>query len=216
MPIRSYVRSTDYHRKPCGENILCGVDVSVVVRPTFRAVPLSLIKRQFIDNVTTISAALATRKPSVNFYQCPTIPLALVFQLTNQFRPACISNCLSQFMVLHHVLHRQILDGNRLVLAHQSSGQLVKKIFTSICDSCLNSSNFTSSLLSIIRAFDSARKCFLSLLQLMSKAFEVFGVSNLFPLTSSNKRSDSRIRTPLIALLSLLVLLGRGGIGGFR
>lgn len=128
MPIRSYVRSTDYHRKPCGENIICGINVSVMVGSTLWTIPFPDIKRQFINNVTTVSTTLRTGKPSVNLNQCPTVPLALVFQLTNQFTPACISNRLSQLMVFHHALHRQIFDSNRLIFAYQSSRQLVKEI----------------------------------------------------------------------------------------
>src|SRR5919199_1351451 len=195
MLIRSYVRSTDYHRKPCGENIICGVDISVMVRPTFRTIPLSDIKRQLINNVTAFSTAFRTRKPTVNFNQCPTIPLALILQLTNQFKPACISNSLSQLMVFQHILHRQVFDSNRLVFAYQSSRQLVKEIFTSIGYSCLNSSNFTPRFLSIVRAFHSCVECFLSLPQLMSKALEVFGVGNFLPVTGGNQGGDSRINS---------------------
>jgi hypothetical protein len=132
MPIRSYGSSTDYHRKPCGENILCGVDISVVMCPTFWTIPLSNIKRQFLNNVTAASAAFRAGKPSLNLYQCPTVPLTLVTQLANQLTPRCITNCLSQLVVLQHILHSQILDGNRLVFAYQSSGQLVKKIVSSV------------------------------------------------------------------------------------
>jgi hypothetical protein len=158
MPIRSYVRFTDYHRKPCGENILCGVDVSVVVRPTFGTIPLSDIKRHFLNDVTAVSTTFGTGEPTVNFYQCPTVPLALIFQLTNQFRPRSISNCLSQFMVLcairaplryQHIPHRQILDSNRLVFAYQSSGQLVKEVCSRIGNSRMDASNLMPRFLSM-------------------------------------------------------------------
>jgi hypothetical protein len=39
--------------------------------------------------------------------------------------PACIGNGLCQFMVLHHILHCQVFDGNRLIFTYQSSCQLV-------------------------------------------------------------------------------------------
>lgn len=67
MPIRSYVRSTDYYRKPCGENIVCGIDVSVVVGSTFWTIPFPNIKRQLIDNVTAVSTAFRAGKPSTSF-----------------------------------------------------------------------------------------------------------------------------------------------------
>ena len=191
MPIRSYVRSTDYHRKPCGENILCGIDISVVVRPTFRAIPLSDIKRQFINNVTAASTAFRAGKPSVNFNQRPTVPLALVFQLTNQFTPASISNGCTELSVLQHIPHRQILNSNRLVFAYQSSGQLVKEICSLVSCFSMNSSNPTPGLLSIIRAFNFTRQSFLGLSQLQAKAFEAFWIGNFFPIASSNQGGDS-------------------------
>jgi hypothetical protein len=39
---------------------------------------------------------------------------------------------LRQLVVLHHILHRQIFDSNRLVFTYQSSGQLVKEICSSL------------------------------------------------------------------------------------
>ncbi len=110
MPIRSYGSSTDFHRKPCGENIIGGIDVSVVVRPTFWTIPFPNIKRQFINNVTAVSTTFRAGKPSVNLHQCPTVPLAFVFQLTNHERPRSISNRLRQFVVFQHILHRQVFD----------------------------------------------------------------------------------------------------------
>lgn len=121
MPIRSYVRSTDYHRKPCGENIIGGIDISVVMRSTLWTIPFPNIKRQFIDNATAISTTFRTGKPTVNFNQRSTVPLALVLQLTNQLTPTGIGNGLCQFVVFHHILHYQVLDRNRLVFTYQSS-----------------------------------------------------------------------------------------------
>ena len=200
MPIRSYVRSTDYHRKPCGENILCGINVSVMVRSTFWTIPLPNIKRQFINNMTAVPTALRARKPTVNFYQCSTVPLALVFQQTNQLRPTGISDCLSQFVVLHHVLHRQVLDSNRLIFTYQSSRQLVfakrpegKEICSGIGNSGMNSGNLVPCFLSIAGAFNFTRECFLSLPQLISKTLEMLGVGNLLSVASSKQRGDSHV-----------------------
>jgi len=193
MSIRSYVRSTDYHRKSCGENILCGINVSVVMRSTFWTVPFPDIKRQFIDNVTAVSTALRTGKPSVNLHQCPTVPLALVFQLTNQFTPTSIGDRLCKLVILQHVFHGQILDGNRLVFTHQSSCQLVKQIFPGVSNSSLNPGDLTSGLLSIVGTFDSTRQGFLSLSQLVAKTLKVFGISYFLPVTCSNQAGDSRI-----------------------
>ena len=39
----SYSRDPDWHRKPCGQNIFTGVNISVMVRPTVWTVPFSNI-----------------------------------------------------------------------------------------------------------------------------------------------------------------------------
>lgn len=44
MSIRSYVRSTDCHRKPYGQNLTAGIDISVVDCPAFWTFPLSDIQ----------------------------------------------------------------------------------------------------------------------------------------------------------------------------
>ena len=153
--------------------------------------------------------AFRAREPSVNFNQCPTIPLAFVFQLPYQLRPptrlevtsslevaappTCISNSCTEFTVFDHVLHRQVLDRNRLVFAYQSSGQLVKKIFTGVSNSCLNPGNLTSCFLSIARAFNSTRKRFLSKAKFGTKTLKVFWVFYLLSVTGSNQRGNSGI-----------------------
>jgi len=71
----------------------------------------------------------------------------------------------------------------------------VKEVFTGIGNGCLNSCYLNSCLLSIVRAFVSTRKCFLSLPQLISKALEVLGVSNLLTITGSNQGGDSRVNS---------------------
>jgi hypothetical protein len=75
MPIWSYVRSTDFDRKPWGKNVLWGVDISVMVCATIRAVPFTNIQRPFFNYVTTLAASLRTRKPSLNLDQGATVPV---------------------------------------------------------------------------------------------------------------------------------------------
>ena len=100
MPIRSDVRSTDYHRRPCGEYIMRGIDITVMVYLTLRTIPLPNIQRHFFNNMSAVSAALRTWKPSVNFYQFTTVPLALVSKLADKFAPRSIANALSQLTPL--------------------------------------------------------------------------------------------------------------------
>jgi peptidoglycan hydrolase-like protein with peptidoglycan-binding domain len=152
MPIRSYVRSTDCHRKPCGEYVLCGVDIPVMVSFTLRAIPFPNIQRQLFNNVTKIATSLRTRKPSVNLDQSATIPITLVFKLSDQFAPTSIANGKGKFPILHHVLHSQILNGDGLVFTHQSSRQLVKEILSSVANFSMDFSDYKTGFITIARS----------------------------------------------------------------
>lgn len=92
MPIGSYVRSTDFNRVSHGKKVSCGVDIAVMVRLTFRTVPLADIQGQRFHNVTAIPTAFRTREPTVNLNKGTSVPLALIFELPNQLAPGSITN----------------------------------------------------------------------------------------------------------------------------
>ncbi|GAP96935.1 hypothetical protein NIES2104_34820 [Leptolyngbya sp. NIES-2104] len=195
MPFRSYVRSTDFHRKPCGKNVLCRVDISVMVHPTVWAVPLTNIQRQLFNDVPTVATSLRTRKPAVNLDQRATIPIALVFELFDQLSPTCVTDREGKFSVLHHVLHSQILDGDGLVFTHQSSRQLVKRIFSRISDFLMHLCDFEPRFVSIVRPFLFAAQRLLSFFQLAVFRSKAFRVCNLFTRTQSNQARYTQINT---------------------
>ena len=136
MSIRSYVRSTDVHRKPCGKNIFPSVDVPVDVFSTaLGAIPTANIQRQFIHYKPTIKVAFTARKKSVNLDQCSPVPFTLIFKLTKHFRPCSIGDGSSQFAITNHISDRRVFNSYQAVRTNQISGQLVQKISTSIADS---------------------------------------------------------------------------------
>src|SRR2546427_11270652 len=55
---RSYGLSTGSNRESHGQNVLCSIDVAVMMNATFRASPRSDIKREGVENMSTIKAAL--------------------------------------------------------------------------------------------------------------------------------------------------------------
>lgn len=110
MPIRSYVRSTDDYRKSCGQNSVGGVEISVMVRPPFPAIPFREIERHFTDPMTAVSTAFAAGKPSLDLKPPPTVPLALASQLPHPLSPTYICNRSRETVVFHPVLHSQIFN----------------------------------------------------------------------------------------------------------
>jgi hypothetical protein len=190
LSIRSYVRSTDCNCESRSQNVICRIDVSVVKSPTTRTFPLTYIKRQFINYVTAMSASFTRWKPSVNFYQFTTVPLAFVFELSNQFTPSCIVNATGKGTVLNHIPYSQVLNRYYLVFAYQLSRQFVQKINSCIFNLSLNLSYGESSFLSIFRTFYSPRKSLLCGSKFSILVVEMLGVSNFFPMRGSHQASQ--------------------------
>ncbi len=76
-------------------------------------------------------------------------------------------------MVLHHVFHSQVLDGDQLVFSHPLSPQLVKHIFSSVGNLSVNPRYAQSCFVPIVRPFYLAAKGFLSFVQLMDLGLSI-------------------------------------------
>ncbi len=147
-----------------------------------RTLPLPYIQRHFIYNMPTTSAPFRTRKPSINFYQFTSVPLAFVSKLTYQFSPRSIRNMQRQFVVFNHVFNRQILNHDGLVFVHQLSSQLMQKVFSAISYLGVYFSYFEPRFVSIIRPFLLARQRFLYSSEFSPQPFKVPWLAILSPL----------------------------------
>ncbi len=195
MAIRSYVRSTDSNRKPCGEYVMRGIDVSVVSGFALRALPLPDIQRHLVDYMPTRATSFTAGEPTVNFYQGSTIPLGFVFQLSNKLAPTSITDSTGKFWIFDHVFNCQILNYYRLGFTYQSSCQLVQMVFSRVRNLGLNAGNFKSCFVSVARGFSFATQSFLRFPQLLVVLVKGFGISNLLACTQGNKAANSYIQT---------------------
>lgn|GEM_PF-5155536 len=75
------------------------------------------------------------------------------------------------------------------------SSKLMQKVFAGIRNRCLNSGNFKTGFLSILRAFDSTRKSLLSLSQSLVFAIEMLRVDHLFPITRCYQASNTSVNS---------------------
>ncbi len=153
MSIRSYVRSTDNHRKPCGEYIFSSVDIPIdVCNSTTGTIPATDIKRQLIHHETAMVASFTTGEKSLNFDQFAPVPFTFIFKLTKHFTPSSITNTTSQQVILNHVSNCQVLNSNQAIFLNQATSQLMQKIGTSILNFGVDSSYFQSRFMSVTRA----------------------------------------------------------------
>src|SRR6266487_1516963 len=134
-------------------NGVCGVEISVMVRMTLWTGPNALGKVKGFMNVSTVKAAFTRRIPPVNLDQCATIPCGFVLQLSYKLAPSHIADRFSETMVLDHILDRQTLDADHLVLANHACRELMPKITATVSDTGMNLCHLQTSLLFILRAF---------------------------------------------------------------
>jgi hypothetical protein len=88
-----------------------------MVHPTLRTFPLSNIQRHLVYDMPTIPTPFRARKPAIDLNQFSSIPLAFVGELADRFAPTSITNGKGKFMILDHVLDRQVLNHYRLVVS---------------------------------------------------------------------------------------------------
>ena len=101
---------------------------------TLRTRPRSRAERQTAQHMAAGPAALAARVPAVDADQRAAMPQRLVLQLPHEFAPTRVGNRLRQAAILLHAAHMQRLDGDHLVLVHQSRRGLVQGIVARISD----------------------------------------------------------------------------------
>src|SRR5256885_14911726 len=132
-PSRSDHLSTGRSCESHSQNVLCRIDIAVMRYTTFGACPVTNIKRQGVENMTTIETTLRGRIPLVNLDERSPIPLSFVFELSHKLAPSHIGDGLRQCVVLYHVLFAplarkqdvQTLNAYDLVLTYNLCRELV-------------------------------------------------------------------------------------------
>ena len=96
--------------------------------------------------------ALGTGVPAIDRDERPPVPAGLVLQLAEQLPPADIGDGLRQAVILQQVFNAERLDTDHLVLADESSRQLVLKITTAISDAGMDTRDLSSGFLLVLTA----------------------------------------------------------------
>src|SRR2546427_253136 len=102
--------------------------------------------------MATARAGLTGRIPPINLDHRAPVPLRLVFELAHKFAPAHVGNHLGERGMGHHVLDREALDHDRLVLTDQASRKLVLMVSASIGYSGIDFGDSAPLFLAVLRA----------------------------------------------------------------
>ena len=100
-PIYSLSRRLIYQPQAFFQDILCSVDVPVVMNVTLWAHPVpdrQILRLRILEFAA--AANLAAGKESPDFNQGFMLPGSFVFQLTAHLAPGAVCDCLGQVMIL--------------------------------------------------------------------------------------------------------------------
>src|SRR5712692_4652776 len=162
---------------------------------TFRAGPFTNIKRKRVENMSTVKAAFGGRIPLVDFDKMASIPLGFVFQLGHELTPTDITDRFTQLMILDHVLHRKVLDTDRLVLTNQTCRELVREIMAAVSDASMDLGDFLPSLFSVPTTLLFLGVPSLSLGKFLLIRASEFGIAHHFPIRENDEGLQAQIGT---------------------
>ena len=91
--------------------------------------------------------------PLIDFDQGSFVPLALVFQLTDELTPSDITDGFCKLVVFDHVLDSQTFDADHLVFANDACRKFVLVVTTLVVDTSMNTGDFEPGLLPVLGTF---------------------------------------------------------------
>ena len=141
----------------------------------------------------TTRAGFAGRVPSINLDQRSAVPCRLIFKLPHQLTPAHVGNRFGKGWVLHHVLDRQALNDDRLVLTDQVRRKLVLMVSSPVGNTRMDLGHTTPLLLAVLRAGLFAGKPSLHTRQLLRIASKILGVRKALLIGGGHHGGESQI-----------------------
>src|SRR5436305_7090984 len=134
--------------------------------------------------------ALRRWVPLIDLDQGSSVPLALVFQLTDKLTPSDILNCFGKLVILDHVLDCQALHANDLVFMDNACRELVLVISSSVVDTGMDFGNFQTGFVPVLGALLFPGMPTLGLCKLLLIAGRVAGVANGLTSREGNQGFD--------------------------
>ena len=117
-----------------GIEALSGVDIPVHAIPTDRAIAEMITETQRGVMAPALAAELAGRMETVRSKQGAFVAYGLVRQLTSELTPSRIADRAGQPMAPEQAIDMEILDYERLVVAHERSGERMEEGAADVAD----------------------------------------------------------------------------------
>ena len=192
---------------PCGNGVSLRQDitrcifVSVMNNSALGTSPFTNGQRQRINNVSTITTSLTTRKKAIHLHERFSIPVALVFKKPNKCTHRCIIERASKAVVSHHPAQVKVFNADGIKSSHNVSGNFVEMVKTRIGNARVDTSYFETLTLAPFATLDAPRKDALCLGEFEKLGIEKSGINNVPTIRESGKSVNSKIDSGCCASL---------------
>ena len=180
-----------------------GVDIPVVNSTTMRTYPRAHGKVLHLRVLFTAARAnLARRKELPHSDDHLSVALRLIGELPEEFTPCGVTDTLCHLMIFHHVLGREALHADDIVLPHDLSRELLLVVPPHVSDMLLKTSDPQASLLAVPASLLLSGKLPLKASELLLTLGEILGVFVFLSIAGDNEIFNTEVQTD-------------GGSGGF-
>ena len=173
-----------------------GVDIPVVNSTTMRTYPRAHGKVLHLRVLFTAARAnLARRKELPHSDDHLSVALRLIGELPEEFTPCGVTDTLCHLMIFHHVLGREALHADDIVLPHDLSRELLLVVPPHVSDMLLKTSDPQASLLAVPASLLLSGKLPLKASELLLTLSEVLGVFVFISIAGDNEIFDAEVQT---------------------
>ena len=177
-------------------NIDGGVDIPVVSSAAMRTYPRAHGKILHLRVLFSAARAnLARREELPNSDDYLSVALRLIGELPEKFSPCGVSDALRQLMIFHHILGREALHADDVILPHNLSRELLLVVPSHVSNMLLKTGDPQASLLAVPASLLLSGKLPLKASELLLTLGEVLGVFVFISIAGDNEIFDTEVQT---------------------
>ena len=180
-----------------------GVDIPIMGSTAMRAYPRAHGKVLHLRVLFSAARAnLARREELPDSDDHLSVALRLIGELSEKFTPCGIPDALRQLMIFHHILGREALHADDVILPHNLSRELLLVVPSHVSNMLLKTGDPQASLLTVLASLLLSGKLPLKASELLLTLGEILGVLVFLSIAGDNEIFNTEVQTD-------------GGSGGF-
>ena len=173
-----------------------GVDIPIMGSTAMRAYPRAHGKVFYFWILFSAARAnLARREELPDSDDHLSVALRLIGELSEKFTPCGIPDALRQLMIFHHILGREALHADDVILPHNLSRELLLVVPSHVSNMLLKTGDPQASLLTVLASLLLSGKLPLKASELLLTLGEILGVFVFISIAGDNEIFDAEVQT---------------------